>query len=90
MLNGIGNGIYFGYAGVDIDAQGRRIPPVGVLASGGKKDEPERGRVWPMVMSIGLNPFYKNNVRSVVSYSFAYSSPGFLCGLHPETNRKFI
>lgn len=70
MLNEIGNGIYFGYAGVDIDAHGRRISPVGVLASGEKKYEQEHGRVWPMVMSIGFNPFYKNNVRSVVRYIF--------------------
>lgn len=68
MLNEIANGIYFGFAGVDIDAQGRRVPPVigEVEASREKKQEKERGRVWPMVMSIGLNPFYKNEVRSVV------------------------
>lgn len=68
VLNEIGNGIYFGFAGVDIDAQGRRVPPVDVEASGEKKQEQEGGRVWPMVMSIGLNPFYKNEVRSVVRY----------------------
>lgn len=70
MLNEIGNGIYFGFAGVDIDAQGRRVTPVigEVEASGEKNQEQERGRVWPMVMSIGLNPFYKNEVRSVVCY----------------------
>lgn len=70
MLNEIGNGIYFGFAGVDIDDRGRRIPPVigEVEASGEKKQEQERGRIWPMVMSIGLNPFYKNEVRSVVRY----------------------
>lgn len=71
VLNEIANGIYFGFAGVDIDAQGRRVPPVigeigEVEASREKKQEKERGRVWPMVMSIGLNPFYKNEVRSVV------------------------
>lgn len=71
MLNEIGNGIYFGFAGVDIDAQGRRVaPPVieNVEASGEKKEEQACGRVWPMVMSIGLNPFYKNETRSVVRY----------------------
>lgn len=70
MLNEIGNGIYFGFAGVDIDAQGKRVPPVigEVEASGEKNKEQERGRVWEMVMSIGLNPFYKNEVRSVVRY----------------------
>ncbi|KAL8882313.1 MAG: hypothetical protein Q9198_000672 [Flavoplaca austrocitrina] len=45
------SGVYYGWAGVDVDAQGHRI---------------ERGGgVWPMVMSIGWNPFYKNTVRSV-------------------------
>lgn len=70
VLNEIGNGIYFGFAGVDIDAHGRRLPPVigNAEASGEKKEEQECGRVWPMVMSIGLNPFYKNEVRSVVRY----------------------
>lgn len=35
----------------------------------GKRIDGERGEeggVWPMVMSIGWNPFYKNKVRSVV------------------------
>lgn len=48
------SGVYFGWAGVDVDAQGVRIK-----GGGG-------GGVWPMVMSIGWNPFYKNTVRSVV------------------------
>lgn len=102
VLNEIGNGIYFGFAGVDIDAQGRRVPPVigEIEASGDKKQEQERGRVWPMVMSIGLNPFYKNEVRSVVRYvpsPFGPLARG-LCGLHtaktgssshnPATNRE--
>lgn len=71
MLNEIENGIYFGFAGVDIDAQGRRVvPPVieNVGASGEKTEEHACGRVWPMVMSIGLNPFYKNETRSVVRF----------------------
>lgn len=93
MLNEIRNGIYFGFAGVDIDVQGRRIPSGGVVASGGRESEQERGRVWPMVMSIGLNPFYKNDVRSIVRY-IPFSPFGSLnralCGLHIEINRKFI
>lgn len=79
MLNEIGNGIYFGFAGVDIDAQGRRIPP------GGGNNEQERGRVWPMVMSIGWNPFYKNDVRSVVCdipFSFSSTSQSSLQLIH--------
>ena len=92
MLNQIENGIYFGFAGVDIDARGRRVPPVigDVESSGEKKQEQECGRVWPMVMSIGLNPFYKNEVRSVVRYVPLQLGPlarGF-CGLHTAKKKK--
>ncbi|KAL9603810.1 MAG: hypothetical protein Q9219_000919 [cf. Caloplaca sp. 3 TL-2023] len=56
------SGVYFGWAGVDVDEEGRR-------RSGKSKREGEGegrgGGVWPMVMSIGWNPFYKNSVRSV-------------------------
>ncbi|KAF2429837.1 riboflavin kinase [Tothia fuscella] len=37
---------------------------VGSLFSGSDEDE-SRGTVYPMVMSVGWNPFYKNTVRSV-------------------------
>ncbi|KAI4174119.1 MAG: hypothetical protein LQ346_008283, partial [Caloplaca aetnensis] len=80
------SGVYYGWAGVNVDEDGRKL--------GGKRkkeeeeeekdqednrgeneEEGERegegeeggGTVWPMVMSIGWNPFYKNSVRSVVS-----------------------
>lgn len=49
----IESGVYYGWAGVDVDDTGQRL-------GGGK------GGVWEMVMSIGWNPFYKNEVRSVV------------------------
>ncbi|KAL9000713.1 MAG: hypothetical protein Q9169_000749 [Polycauliona sp. 2 TL-2023] len=49
------SGVYYGWAGVDVDAQGMRI----------QGDGEAKGGVWPMVMSIGWNPFYKNTVRSV-------------------------
>lgn len=53
---GLENGIYYGWAGVNVDSQGDRID----------KTHKARGGVWAMVMSIGWNPFYKNTVRSVV------------------------
>ncbi|MCJ1261480.1 riboflavin kinase [Lobaria immixta] len=57
------SGVYFGWAGVSIDEQGRRVgADVGATDVGSKK---QTGGVWPMVMSIGWNPFYKNTVRSV-------------------------
>ncbi|KAL6714510.1 riboflavin kinase [Lecanora helva] len=49
---GLESGVYYGWAGVDVDDAGRRV-------EGGE------GKVWAMVMSVGWNPFYKNKVRSV-------------------------
>lgn len=47
------------------------------VESGGRHDDDDvreaSGRVFPMVMSIGWNPFYKNTVRSVV---------GIVCAKH--------
>lgn len=69
------SGVYYGYAGVEIDQLGRWIGRGSKDGDGGgegegetegKKDEREKGGIYPMVMSIGWNPFYKNTVRSVV------------------------
>ncbi|KAL9005403.1 MAG: hypothetical protein Q9188_001797, partial [Gyalolechia gomerana] len=57
------SGVYFGWAGVDIDEHGVRIGDPTTAQGGGGKIR--GGNVWPMVMSIGWNPFYKNTVRSV-------------------------
>lgn len=51
------SGVYYGWAGVDVDDSGQRTKGT--------------GGVWPMVMSIGFNPFYQNTVRSVVCLSFS-------------------
>ncbi|MCJ1483623.1 riboflavin kinase [Schaereria dolodes] len=77
------SGVYYGWAGLDVDERGKRIEQgAGGLGVGtGVEQEIERGKgensegeggggsgggtVWPMVMSIGWNPFYKNTVRSV-------------------------
>lgn len=48
------SGVYYGWAGVDVDEMGKREEGV------------KRGGVWGMVMSIGWNPYYKNEKRSVV------------------------
>ena len=50
------SGVYYGWAGVDVDDTGKR-------------ERDGRGGVWGMVMSIGWNPFYKNKVRSVVCFT---------------------
>ena len=57
-------GVYSGGAGVDVDDTGLRKEK-GVGGKGGGEGEKEGG-VWAMVMSIGWNPYYKNEVRSVV------------------------
>ena len=58
------SGVYYGFAGLDVDGEGRRV------RGGG-------GMVWDMVMSIGWNPFYKNTVRSVVSLFPFFLCPTF-------------
>ncbi|RPB23750.1 riboflavin kinase [Terfezia boudieri ATCC MYA-4762] len=50
----IANGVYFGWAGLDLGQKGNKE-----LAKSAS------GNVFPMVMSIGWNPFYKNTKRSV-------------------------
>ena len=38
------------------------------VEGGEEEGAKRRGTTFPMVMSIGWNPFYKNTVRSVVRY----------------------
>jgi riboflavin kinase len=47
------SGVYFGWASLALPDEGS-----------GWDDGTTKFRVWPMVMSIGYNPFYKNTVRS--------------------------
>ncbi len=53
------SGVYFGWAGVDL--------PTAAIGERRAEGLNPRANVYPMVMSIGWNPFYKNTVRSVVS-----------------------
>lgn len=55
------SGVYYGWAGVNVNDAGERQ---------------ERGGVWPMVMSIGYNPYYNNTVRSVVCGSISSEGEG--------------
>ncbi|KID92924.1 Riboflavin kinase [Metarhizium guizhouense ARSEF 977] len=52
-ISSIPSGVYFGYASLNLPA-GHPQRPAG----------PASFSVYPMVMSIGYNPFYKNTVRS--------------------------
>lgn len=70
------SGVYYGWVGIDIDEVGRR------RGSDGDAKDGKDGGVWPMVMSIGWNPFYKNSVRSVVGTPYPFTAfflafPGF-------------
>ena len=48
-------GVYYGYAQVSRERDGSTMLPE------------EDGRILPMVMSLGVNPFYKNESMSAVS-----------------------
>lgn len=63
---GVESGVYYGWAGVNVDEGGARID----------QGEGREGGVWPMVMSIGFNPYYNNTVRSVVGFLHK----GYTCG----------
>jgi len=51
------SGVYYGWAGVDL--------PAATIGETRAEGLDPRTNVYPMVMSIGWNPFYKNTVRSV-------------------------
>ncbi|KAM3415471.1 Riboflavin kinase [Cercospora zeina] len=75
------SGVYYGWAGISPCNATQQRPPndtsnyklmssevhggLQSILSGEIASVPARGTVYPMVMSIGWNPFYKNTVRSV-------------------------
>ncbi|KAI4118880.1 MAG: hypothetical protein LQ345_001115 [Seirophora villosa] len=82
------SGVYFGWAGLNVDDQGNSSSD-----DGGEGKQKSSSSVWPMVMSIGWNPFYKNTVRSVevhILHAFARDFYGarmnlLICGfMRPE------
>lgn len=77
------SGVYYGWAGVDIDDTGLRKERGGEGEGGGPG-----GGVWEMVMSIGWNPYYKNEVRSVVCTSWLRISPRMLCCRKKERKKE--
>jgi riboflavin kinase len=59
MISTVKTGIYFGYAQVHLEC------PKGTASQLPDEDL----QVWPMVMSIGWNPFYKNEKLTAVGAS---------------------
>ena len=58
------SGVYFGWAGVKLSTE----EPVSEESTRGLPESARQAgwQQFPMVMSIGYNPFYKNTVRSAV------------------------
>jgi len=56
--NDLYNGVFFGYASVNLPDEAQN--PVG--SNTGEKEEHEK--VWPMVMSVGWNPYFKNEKKT--------------------------
>ncbi|KAF8434889.1 hypothetical protein BGX38DRAFT_1251533 [Terfezia claveryi] len=65
----IANGVYFGWAGLNLGQKGNKHIANEQEGKGldrrSSYTATPNGNVFPMVMSIGWNPFYKNTVRSV-------------------------
>ncbi|KAH0601594.1 hypothetical protein MHUMG1_00472 [Metarhizium humberi] len=60
-ISSIPSGVYFGYASLNLPAGHPQRP---ASSSSSSSPGPASFSVFPMVMSIGYNPFYKNTVRS--------------------------
>lgn len=61
----LASGIYYGWAGLDVEPSGAGAASDGAAADGEARRQ-GRGRVHAMVMSVGWNPYYKNEKRTVV------------------------
>ena len=73
------SGVYFGWAGVKLSAE----EPASEESTRGLPESARQAgwQQFPMVMSIGYNPFYKNTVRSAVRslYSlYSLVTPSFV------------
>ncbi|OLN86153.1 Riboflavin kinase [Colletotrichum chlorophyti] len=60
------SGVYFGWASLSLPQShpDRVAPPPGPGVGSGPAQPRQEFQLYPMVMSIGYNPFYKNTVRS--------------------------
>ncbi|GAA5968511.1 hypothetical protein JCM11641_007664 [Rhodosporidiobolus odoratus] len=60
----LSTGVYFGYARVLDNSSAAPTSVASAFAQEGVTDKGEHDKVWPMVMSIGWNPFYNNDTRT--------------------------
>jgi riboflavin kinase len=59
------SGVYFGWAGIQLPSSHPSLLPEPASSTAPPAAKVAEGwRIYPMVMSIGYNPFYKNTVRS--------------------------
>jgi riboflavin kinase len=73
-INTIPSGVYFGWASLDLPASHpdattttsttSTTSPETPATTTAAEEKPTTPKIYPMVMSIGYNPFYKNTVRS--------------------------
>ncbi|KAA8565596.1 hypothetical protein MFRU_006g01760 [Monilinia fructicola] len=73
-IDSVASGVYFGYAALDLPASHSALqstpPPTSAPAN-------PNTRLYPMVMSIGYNPFYRNTVRSAEVHILSKFSSDF-------------
>ena len=67
----IDSGVYYGWAGLNVDHEGTILPMPSSTSSTSTTSASQAStpasalHIYPTVLSIGYNPFYKNTVRSV-------------------------
>lgn len=64
MVDATPPGVYFGYAQISANRSDEQVDGL----SSGTLDE-EQTKVYPMAMSLGSNPFYKNEKLTAVRHS---------------------
>lgn len=78
---GMESGIYYGWAGLEAPRADGRDSREAQGPDGDRDRDEFDERVYPMVMSVGWNPYYKNTVRSVEVH-IMHSFPSDFYGSH--------
>ncbi|KAF2269606.1 riboflavin kinase, partial [Lojkania enalia] len=78
------SGIYYGYASLDLSSIAANTTPSSVPSATADTSIPTRRKVYPTVLSIGYNPYYKNTHRSIeihLLHTFAQDFYGAILSL---------